>query len=170
MNVRYTAAIAVSALFTLVGCGGIAEKAAEVAIEQSTGGAVDLDAGDGSITITDEETGGQITGGVGASLPDSFPKEIPVPEGASLVSSQSVPGEGAAALWSWQNLTQEQFDAHMAEYEANGFVPERDPLVVDLGTATSVTVYFTGNGLAVTAIGVIAQDGNGSLTVQASNQ
>lgn len=86
------------ALLLLLGasaCGAdeVAEQAAESAVEQaiedaaaSEGVDVDVDSGDGSVSI--ESSDGTFTSGMGA-LPQGFPEEIPVVEGDILQGASS---------------------------------------------------------------------------------
>lgn len=93
MAVRLTRLLAVSALAAVTlsasGCGFIAQKAAEKAsekaVEDATGAKVDLD--DDKVTI--ESTSGAFSFGGDQKLPDGFPKDVPVREGAKIVSSMT---------------------------------------------------------------------------------
>jgi hypothetical protein len=56
----------------------VSEKATEKAIEQQTGGKVDIDtSGDGSVDIETEEGSVSLGGG---EIPDEWPDEIPLPD------------------------------------------------------------------------------------------
>lgn len=79
-------ALSLVALFALAGCQSIAEKAAEVAVEKSTGVQIDKD-GD-SVTVTGED-GTQVTASEGGELPDGFPTDVPVIDGPIISSVKS---------------------------------------------------------------------------------
>lgn len=76
--------------FVVAGCGGddeAAEKIAEKVIENESGGDVDIE--DGEVSVTDEE-GNKSTMSSGEELPEDFPKEIPLPDGAKITSGTKV--------------------------------------------------------------------------------
>ncbi len=83
-------AVALLSALALVGCQSIAdkaaEKAAEIAIEQTTGAEIDQE--DGSVTIKGED-GTEITASEGGELPDGFPTDVPVFEGPVISSVKS---------------------------------------------------------------------------------
>lgn len=65
----------------------IEEKATEKAIEGATGGAVKIDNGNGTVTLTNKDKGTTATVGAQAKLPDHWPSDVPVYPGASIVGS-----------------------------------------------------------------------------------
>jgi hypothetical protein len=73
----------------LAGCGDdkAAEKIAEKAIEADSGGDVDIK--DGEVSVTDDE-GNKSTMTSSDELPDGFPKEVPLPDGAKIQSGTKV--------------------------------------------------------------------------------
>ncbi|WP_300639087.1 hypothetical protein [Nocardioides sp.] len=95
---RRTTLAATGALLLLLGtaaCGAddVADQAAESAVERaiedaasSEGVDVDIDSGDGSVSI--ESSDGTFTSGMGA-LPQGFPEDIPVLEGEILQGASS---------------------------------------------------------------------------------
>ena len=85
-----TACIAVLAL---AACGkSPAERAAEAAIEASTGGKADVDAKTGAVTVQTDKGEMKINSGDGATLPATFPKDVFLPDDYKVVSSMEVPG------------------------------------------------------------------------------
>jgi hypothetical protein len=85
----------VSSCLVLPGCKKAGEKAAEKAIEAGLakeGVKADVDASGEKITIRGKDGTTEFTGGKGAKLPDTFPKDVYVYEGATLNSALSVPG------------------------------------------------------------------------------
>lgn len=65
----------------------VAEKATEAAVDHITGGKVDLNSKDGSLTFKDNETGNTVAWGADVKLPDDFPKELPVYPNAKIVAA-----------------------------------------------------------------------------------
>jgi hypothetical protein len=65
----------------------VAEKATEIAVDRVTGGKVDLNSKDGSVTFKDNETGNTVAWGADVKLPDDFPKELPVYPDAKIVAA-----------------------------------------------------------------------------------
>lgn len=78
-------------------CDKVTEKAsdklAEEMIESAIGGDADIDIKrDGEqITVKSDEGEMTISSGESASLPDSFPKDVPLPEGLAIESTMSMP-------------------------------------------------------------------------------
>jgi len=110
----------VVAMLGLVGCQQIAEQAAETAIEKSTGTKIDKN-GD-SITI-EGEGGEKASIGTG-ELPQGFPADVPVYEGAAVTGSFAQ-GSGAEQTYS---VTLETSDDpatvnawYLTELEAKGW-------------------------------------------------
>lgn len=155
---------------SVAACGSVAEKATEIAIESATGSSldVDLDTGDGSVTITDEETGEVIVGGIGSELPDGWPSDIPAPEGATLVSASSSSATGYFALWNWPNSTRAQFDDYVDGLINSGYAQDGEPIVV-ASSGLSISINLTGNGRTVFLNGIVDDANAGSLTIQARN-
>ncbi len=86
------------ALFLTTGCLGqrIAEtitgEAIERAIEEESGGEVDIDISEGEMTIKTDE--GEMTFGESAELPDGFPSAAPVYPDMTIVTAWTVTEEG----------------------------------------------------------------------------
>jgi len=74
------------------GCGEKAvEKAAETAIEQSTGGQADVDIGTNSIKVNTNEGSLQVGGNI--SLPSGFPSDVHVIDGTITAATTVTEGE-----------------------------------------------------------------------------
>src|SRR5689334_5423927 len=75
------------AISPLAGCRRIqeklAQKAAEKALEGTTGGKVDVDGQ--NITIKNADGKGTVAVGPGATVPADFPKDIPIYPGAKIM-------------------------------------------------------------------------------------
>ena len=141
-------AVTASAVLLLGACSSedIAEKVAEEAVEQQLeaegqGGDVDIDIDDGNVSIqgedgeiqfnVDEENGetvistpeGQTVIGSG-ELPDEFPSEIPLPDGATIDSASSVSADDGLAFFISGSIDGEfgaATDAYKAALESAGF-------------------------------------------------
>ena len=76
----------------LVACGkSPSERAAEAAIEASTGNKADVDAKDGTVTLKTDEGEMKMSGGEDAKLPASFPKDVYLPKDYVVESSMEMP-------------------------------------------------------------------------------
>jgi hypothetical protein len=78
----------------LAGCKKAAEKAAEKAIEAGMakdGVKAKVDASGGKVTIESKDGKTEFTGGKSAKVPDNFPKDVYVYEGATITASVSTP-------------------------------------------------------------------------------
>ncbi|NMC72824.1 MAG: hypothetical protein GYA56_00410 [Geobacteraceae bacterium] len=79
----------------LAGCKKAGEKAAEKAIEAGLakeGVKADVDASDGKVTIRGKDGTTEFAGGKNVKVPESFPKDVYVYEGATIDAALSVPG------------------------------------------------------------------------------
>ncbi|HKN78535.1 MAG TPA: hypothetical protein VJW16_05160 [Lysobacter sp.] len=85
-------AIAATAVLALTACGKSAgERAAEAAIEASTGQKADVDAKNGAVTIKTDKGEMKMTSGDTAALPASFPKDVYLPEHYAVKSAMEMP-------------------------------------------------------------------------------
>lgn len=83
----------------LVACGkSPGERAAEAAIEASTGNKADVDAKDGTVTLKTDDGEIRMAGGEGAQLPASFPKDVWLPKDYVVESSMEMPGALVVSL------------------------------------------------------------------------
>ena len=122
---RRTASIALTALL-LAGCGSaaenLAEEAAERAAEAAGGGDVeiDVDEGGGNVTIGNDE--GSVSVGSGASLPEDFPQDMPLPPDVPLAAGSSFDqGEGErviGAQYSMEGSSRDQQSELASYYES----------------------------------------------------
>ena len=100
---RMTTTVAAVAL-TLSGlsaCGGDAEQKAsdkivEKALENGSGGDVDVDTSDDQVTVDTED--GTVAVGQDVDLPDRFPDSIPMPLADHTITSASTQGDEMAVL------------------------------------------------------------------------
>lgn len=143
----------------LSGCGGASEEAAEQAIEEGTGGDVELD--DDKVTFEDEE-GNTFEYGAGAELPDSWPEEVPPFDGGELTNSLSTP-DGASASWTVEGSAADAVDAYDGQLTDAGFTLGAK---ADLGSSTFTRTYSSEtHEVTVTAT---ETDGTATLTVIAA--
>jgi hypothetical protein len=85
-------AIAATVALALTACGKSAgERAAEAAIEASTGQKANVDAKNGAVTIKTDKGEMKMTSGDSAALPASFPKDVYLPEHYAVKSAMEMP-------------------------------------------------------------------------------
>jgi len=76
---------------SVLGCASIARKATEKAIEnrieKESGGKARVNVEKGSVEVETEEGKTRVEAGEGARLPENFPKDVPVYEGAKVASA-----------------------------------------------------------------------------------
>jgi hypothetical protein len=119
------AAAAATLAFGIAGCGNAAEELTERAIEEGTGG--DVEIGDDGVTITDEE-GNEVAIGDAAEVPETWPDDVPVPTG-SIVSS-STAGGTTTLLVTVDEEPQPTFDALTNALSGDGWTEQS---LTDLG-------------------------------------
>ncbi|HIJ82555.1 MAG TPA: hypothetical protein HPP76_12690 [Desulfuromonadales bacterium] len=109
------------------GCKKAAEKAAEKAIEagiaKESGGKANVDLSGGKVTIQTKDGTATYSGGKDAKLPDNFPKDIYVPEGASIMASSSAPGGFTVSLES-KDAAEKLLSALKSKMTASGWKEE----------------------------------------------
>jgi len=90
---RTTPTLIVAALaLTVAACGkSPGERAAEAAIEASTGQKAKVDAESGSVTFKTDEGDMKVTSGEAAKLPANFPKDVFLPAGYTVASAMEMP-------------------------------------------------------------------------------
>lgn len=137
---------------TLTGCSQAAEQVAESA----TG--VEVDVSDGGISITDGA--GNTVGGGGTELPDSFPTDLPLPDGASIQQFQEQNG-AVAVSFAVPSLTEAEFEAYLATLAGAGYT-ETDRRRMDLGGGYSIDAFLTGPTRDAEVSGAALTDGSQS--------
>lgn len=87
MNLRTTTPFLLIAALALVGagCGGpsLSQRATDAAIGAATGGKVKVNTGNDQVTYTDKDGSG-LAYGDNLTIPDSFPKDVPIYSGAKV--------------------------------------------------------------------------------------
>lgn len=117
----------------LSGCGAVAEKA----VEEATGGKVDIKDGGKDITIEGPD-GQKIEVGSGAELPSDWPTDVPIPAGAKVVSAASV---NESASGGGKNVTLETaaepaalLESFKSSLESNGWTIQTETNSTDGGS------------------------------------
>ena len=154
-------------MMPLAGCKRIqermAQKAVEKALEESTGGKVDID-GKG-LSIKGADGKGTVAVGAGATLPKDFPKDVPIYPGAKVVVAiQSNDKDKTGYMVS---LESKDAPAKIAAYyKANlkGFTQS-----VDMNTGDSYTLAMTkeSTGTSMTMSAASSGTGDTSITLGA---
>lgn len=118
---RYLVAAA-AAVLSLTACGGGSDNAIEQAIEDATGGSVDINTdGDGNVQIDTED--GSFSSGGSAEVPDDFPSDVPLPDGIGLTTTLS-DESGWYLYYESGDLTAEYCEDFLASYEDAGFTED----------------------------------------------
>ena len=146
------AALAIAGM-SVAGCSQAAEQIAESA----TG--VEVDVSDGGISFTDEE--GNTVGGGGTELPDSFPSDLPIPDGASILQFQEQDG-AVAVSFSVPSLTEAEFGSYLMTLADAGYT-ETDRRRMDLGGGYSIEAFLTGPTRDAEVTGTGLTDGSQSM-------
>lgn len=162
------------ALLLFGGCGEasdkIAEKAAEKAIENQTGGDVDIDADGGGVRVETpdgvfesdaegnfsmESEDGTVTAGAG--LPEDWPEDLPLPDGVEVVYGSSSP-EGATVTLTGTGSV----DDLMAEFEDlyGDWTAEDESTMESGGTSFRSARFVDGNR----SLSVSVSDSGGEAT------
>lgn len=145
IRTRTVAGVATALLLlspALAGCGQVAEKAAETAMENALSGA-DVNIEDnGNVTITDDQ-GNQMAAGENVALPDNWPSEVPPFEGGTLTVVTVAP-DGVWASWTSDTSPQEAADAYGATLEGAGYTLDTESKVDQ-----AVFRSYKGNGYLI---------------------
>lgn len=123
------------------------EKATEAIIESETNADVDLS--DDGFTVTDEDSGDTLSFGEDVSLPDDFPADVPIVDGAAIIaaSSTSSRGEYSATLTAQDFSATEEF--YQEQLVEEGWIID-DTSTLTIGTQiTTITASKAGRALTV---------------------
>ncbi|MBN1193010.1 MAG: hypothetical protein JXA36_04900 [Coriobacteriia bacterium] len=103
----------------LVGCKSIQEKIGEEIGEEIVGAATDSDVeiDDEGVTIETEDGEVNVTGGDSGELPDGFPEDFPIYDGARIESSSSLTADGASTYYV-NLISEDDFETVFPWYEA----------------------------------------------------
>lgn len=143
----------------LFGCGddaaeNTAEKIAEKAAESAGGGDVDIDidSDGGKVKVKSKE--GEFTAGTGGDLPDWVTDDIPVPDGAKVVSTVEVE-EGRSVTLSAKGKPKDVFEKFKSDLAAKGIDLSSEPTTMESGGVSMYMLEFA--------------DKNGKVTVTFTN-
>jgi hypothetical protein len=122
-------AVALVASLPACFCGRVkerlAEKAAEAAFEAATddgkGGKAKIDLSKGTLTVTDGKGGGgMFAAGPGAKLPESWPKDFPLPAGAKVTFALDTPN-GASVTFESADPPAKVYDYYASTMPGQGW-------------------------------------------------
>jgi len=148
--VRLTVAMLVIGLsISMVGCQSIAEKATEAAVENATG--IDIEKSGDEVTIKGED-GTELTASSDGELPEGFPTDVPVYEGAIVSSIKT--DNGFSVVIEAQGDVVEIFDWYKDELTSEGWKIVTEMKVEDGGALVSEK----GNETAQVTLGVDSSD------------
>jgi hypothetical protein len=170
------AALIATALI-LSGCGGSTEVAP----------GVEVDISDDTITVTGEDgtatmeadgeslkiTGGEgdeeysVTTGGAAEIPASFPSDLPLPQGAKLVSAVEESQGSTALIMEWPGADAQSLKDYLKTVQEAGYTPDGEIYEMDMGGGN-----FTGGGQFVGpthTVGIVgtSADGEGQMSITA---
>ncbi|EKD79598.1 MAG: hypothetical protein ACD_41C00029G0001 [uncultured bacterium] len=127
----------------------VTEKVTESIIEGETNSDVDIT--DDGFTVTDEESGDTVSFGESVSLPDDFPSDVPIIDGAVIIAASSTSSRGEYSA----TLTVNGFSATEAFYE-EAIVDEGwtidDNSTLTMGT--SITTITASKGERTLTVGI----------------
>jgi hypothetical protein len=132
------AAAAIAVIGTSAGCG---EQMAEQIGGEIVDGQVEID--DDSVSITDDE-GNEFAAGGGATIPESWPADVPLFPSGDLALATSQSDGTATALWETQSPVNEAADGYDAVLREQGFTLDQDSTI-----AGAVVRAYTGELHAV---------------------
>ncbi len=162
MIANRTVAVTLSALLAvtapvLVGCGNVAEMAAEKAAGAAVGGDVNVD--EGGVSVTDE-SGNAVSIGENVKIPDAWPSSVPLFEGGTAIMASANADGSAGAMWTTDAKPEDAAAAYDKAMLAAGFTQADTS---NLGGM--VMTNYTGNGLAVNVTAVGTDDGTTGVSV-----
>lgn len=141
-----------------------AEKAVEAAVESSTNAEVDIK--EGSITITDEETGTTTQLGEDVSLPDNFPSDVPIFEDVTVIASlETAEGEFTTTMTSTEDhgvITK----FYETELKKEGWTIDNTATITIQGKSTTFLASKNGRELSVGIYNVDEETMENSISIQ----
>lgn len=171
---RLAGAVLISAALLISGCSSAAEQVAESASGADVdinGDSMTITSDDGSVTVEEGgdtvtyegEDGTTVVSGAGADLPATYPADMPVPSGVEVVSALEN-GEGVAVIWNAEGLTEEAFEAFIAEIRAAGYGEEVNSYGAPQPNGFTKAYDLRGKGLIVSVTGM-GSEGTGQITL-----
>ena len=151
MRLRTITTVMAALVVFAAGCDMIAEQAAEEVAEQAAGGEVNLDVDESGGNISVETSEGTMSFGGGGDLPDSFPEDLPLPEGDYEVASSFEQSGGDAGDLRLQTavMTTAAYDDVVAHFEsalADAGWEVQDTQSMSMGEDLQSTTFVTVKG------------------------
>lgn len=154
-----------AAMTLMAGCGGLAEKAAEKAIERAAsqgGDSVDVDINQGGVTIKGDQGQTEIQAGGKVSLPDGFPPELAYANG-KLMSAVSTQNQGATSfgvIYSTSESVDAVYSYYLSALEKAGFTIE-NKMKAESDGGSSFTIQASNSSYSALVVGGSNQGENG---------
>lgn len=150
--------VAVLAALVLLGGGGYylnqraAEKSAEKAIEEATGGKADVDVSEGGDKVTIETDEGKLTIGKN-EVPESFPSDLSIYPGAEVTGSFESEGNVTVALRTSDSISKVT-NFYKSDLEKNGWK------IISTSSVKETTVFTAekGNNSVLISVGSDADE------------
>ena len=142
------AAVILTVAGIATGCGG--EQLAEQLGEQAIDGQVDIE--DDSLSITDQE-GNEFAVGEGTEIPPTWPSEVPLYAGGTLVLVTSQSDGTATALWETPETVDQAVAAYDAALTSSAFRLDQDASIAGSVVRTYVGERHTVNVTVATVDG-----------------
>ena len=131
MQINHPAIIVLTCLVALSGCGKSSqEKAMEQAIEYSSGGKAQVDLTGNQVEISTDEGKINVASGKGVTVPDGFPKDIYLHDGAKVMTAMTMP-QGQMLTLETADPADKVADAYRTAMSAAGWKQE---MAMDSGT------------------------------------
>lgn len=161
MTSFFSPLVAVSLALVLTGCGGV-----EIPLGDS-GESITIEDGGDTTTFTDEESGLSVTTGEGVEVPDIFPSDFPLPEGATIISAGENEGF-VLLLLQWDGMTRDAFLAYIEQAKAAGYSDASEVIDLDAGGGAFNTAYNLSNGQTDVIVAGLGEPGSpGQLSITA---
>jgi hypothetical protein len=147
------------------GCGkskSKEEKLAEQQLEAATGGDADVDISEkgAKMTLTTDEGTMKVATGENASIPENFPKDIPVYKGAEVQTAMQIP-EGFSLILFSKDDVDTVVSATESEVAGNGW---ESVSTLNMGPQTMLSYKKEKRVLSI-IIGKNEEDGNTMITI-----
>ncbi len=148
--------------FKNVGERKLAENTVEGIVERASGGDVDIDTKDGSVSVKTEDGDGSFSIGGNQKLPDDFPKnEIPYLKEESVSSTLSSTSEGKKSWWVTTQVNN-SYDEAKGYFESNIAEPAYSD-ITNYSFGESTTFNATGSDYEL-SVTVSSNDGKTSVS------
>lgn len=162
----------------MVGCSQVTESLVEagtgadveiseegMTITGEDGSTMTIDEDGGSVTYSDEEGTTSVQSGDDVQIPAGVPGDLPLPEGATLVSASENDGF-YILLWAWQGLDKDQLNAYVSEVQSAGYSNKSDVVDLDLGEGAFNSTYVLSDGTNdITLAALSDSEGYGQLSM-----